>query len=241
MSPEAIKAERIRTKRKFTQEKNKMELTINKNLDAVQLLVRKEVLEALFNDCLSINVRYVKKLESLNLTVPDYEWTDCLTDEFRAFEDKITRYVAKQSGTPSNNTPITSSGPGAAAALAAFQASSALNSTMIIAPASASLQEQEGLAQQLLERRRKLEDELNNSRLEASRKEEELKRLARQDEEEIAEQLRAAGGPTAVLPGFAVNRKRTYAASQEVPTKSLSVPLMPGYLNPSLKQLALRT
>lgn len=89
---------------------------------------------------------------------------------------------------------------------------------MIIAPSTASLQEQEGLAQQLLERRRRLEDELNSSRLEAIRKEEELKNAARQDEEEISAQLRAAGGPPSHLSSFNVNRKRTHDVAQALPT-----------------------
>ncbi len=143
--PEAIKAERIRTKRNFTQEKRKIEQAMDKNLDTPQLLVRKEGLETLFNNCISINVRYIKKLESLNLVVQDYEWADRLTDEFRSLEDRITRYVAKHPAAPSNNNPlIAPSEPGAAAtaaatAAAALQASSVLNSTMTITPTTLSL------------------------------------------------------------------------------------------------------
>ena len=85
--PEAIKAERIRTKRNFTQEKRKIEQAMDKNLDTAQLLIRKEGLETLFNNFISINVRYIKKLEALNLVVQDYEWADRLTDEFRSLDD----------------------------------------------------------------------------------------------------------------------------------------------------------
>jgi len=66
---------------------------------------------------------------------------------------------------------------------------------MTITPTTLSLQEQESLAQKLLERRRKLDEELNNTRTKAIRQEEELKTAARQDEEEITAQLQAAGGP----------------------------------------------
>jgi len=106
-----------------------------KNLNAAQVMVRKEVLEALFNDCISMNVRYIKKLESMNIVVPDYDWPDRLTYDYRAFEGNIVHYIAKQTKAPATNNPTTTTTTltttatttttttsRAAAALQAFQA-----------------------------------------------------------------------------------------------------------------------
>jgi len=112
---------------------------------------------------------------------PDYDWPDILATKHKTVLDSIEAFVFGH--------PLHQSTP----------------------HHEDQVNNQELLAARLLETRRQMQEELDNSRIEAARKEEEIKQKAKKAEQELVAQIVAANGPPPLIkPPQVPGQKRSY-------------------------------
>jgi len=213
-TPEVIKNLRRTARRHFTDERKAITALTENEGDLAVLTVRRDNLRRLYNDCVSLQNRYIAKIDEANEQAiaverlwceklsKDLEDTLELADGYKLAKEAELRHRLDESleearrnlqkiTTPSKEKP----------------AANPLHASTPKPDALAQLKEKEAAAITLAikDKRRRLQDDLELSRITEERKRTKLKQKALMEEQELKAQLAAAGGtyktPPAAKPG----------------------------------------
>lgn len=202
-SPEVLKNLRRTARRHFTDERKEITALTDNEGDLAVLTVRKDNLRRLYNDCVSLQNRYIAKIDQDDeqALAVEKRWCEKLSKDLQDTLDLAEGYeLAKEAElrhrlddtleearrnlqkitTPSREKPADS----------AFTASTPKQDAL----AQAKLKEAAAISLAIKEKRKRLQEDVELSKITEERKRIKLKQAALLEEKELKAQLAAAGG-----------------------------------------------